>query len=357
MSQALRLARQGIGLTKPNPCVGALIVKENKVVGKGSHLKAGHDHAEVIAIQEAGSQAKGADLYVTLEPCNHQGKTPPCASAIVKAGILRVYIATQDPNSLVSGNGIKYLKQNKIEVVVGILKDEAIEINRGFFYRMEHARPFIRSKIAASLDGRTSLVDGTSQWITSEASRQDVQLLRSKSCAILTGVGTINKDDPSLTVRSRSDTLQPIRLIVDSHLSINTKAKILHQSNVHLLYGNDPYGNLAKLKKTNATIIQMALIDNQIDLNGLMEYLNQLEINDLLVEAGPTLNGVLLKMTMINELITYTAPILLGGNANPMFNFPVLKSMKDKVKLSIVDTRVIGSDIRITSRLEINGLD
>lgn len=357
MNQALMLAKKGIGLTKPNPNVGAIIVKKGKVIGRGFHAKAGCEHAEIIALKEAGSEAVGADLFITLEPCHHFGRTPPCTEAIIKSGIKNIFVAIEDPNPLVSGKGIAYLKKNKLEVFTGILKAEAIEINRGFFYRMKFSRPYICSKIASSFDGKTSLHNGASKWITSDESRKDVQLLRSKACAILTGVGTINKDNPSLNIRDRKDSIQPIRIILDSHLSIHSSAKILRQSNVHLIYGDDPKNNLIKLQKTNIKIVKLKLVKNQINLNYLMDYLNKIEINNLLVEAGPSLNGSLLKSFLIDELVNYTAPILLGGNANPMFSLPVLSSMENKIKLSVLDVRSIGKDFRIISKVQKDAVD
>ena len=351
MSQALALAKKGQAKARPNPSVGALVIKDKKIVGKGLHETAGQDHAEVIALKDAGLLAKGADLYVTLEPCNHQGKTPPCTNAIISAGISNVYIAMKDPNPLVNGLGIKYLKKNGINVTSGIMEEEAKKINLGFLNRMIKSRPYIRSKIAMSLDGKTSLFNGQSQWITSEASRIDVQKWRLKSCAILTGKGTINSDNPSLTIRNNPPNQQPLRVILDSHLRVKVESKILQQSNVMVFYGADKNLNLTKLKKTKAEFIKIPLLDKKINLVELMKYLNELEINELWVEAGPDLNGELLRLGLLDELITYTAPYIMGGNANGMFNAPILKDMKDKIKLSILDLRSVGEDIRIQTKI------
>ena len=351
MSQALELAKKGQAKARPNPSVGALVIKDKKIVGKGLHETAGQDHAEVIALKDAGLLAKGADLYVTLEPCNHQGKTPPCTNAIISAGISNVYIAMKDPNPLVNGLGIKYLKKNGINVTSGIMEEEAKKINLGFLNRMIKSRPYIRSKIAMSLDGKTSLFNGQSQWITSEASRIDVQKWRLKSCAILTGKGTINSDNPSLTIRNNPPNQQPLRVILDSHLRVKVESKILQQSNVMVFYGADKNLNLTKLKKTKAEFIKIPLLNKKINLVELMKYLNELQINELLVEAGPDLNGELLKLGLLDELITYTAPYIMGGNANGMFNTPILKDMKNKIKLSILDLRSVGEDIRIQTKI------
>ena len=351
MSQALALAKKRHGRVRPNPSVGSIVVKDEKVVGKGFHEISGKDHAEVIALKDAGLLAKGADLYITLEPCNHQGKTPPCTNAIISAGISNVYIAMKDPNPLVNGLGIEYLKNNGISVTSGIMEGEAERLNLGFINRMTKSRPYIRSKIATSLDGKTSLFNGQSKWITCEASRADVQKWRLKSCAILTGRGTINSDNPSLNIRHISSEQQPFRIILDSHLSVKVESKILQQRNVKVIYGEDQNSNLIKLEKTKAEFIKLPLLDSKINLMELMSYLNKLEINELWVEAGPTLNGELLKLGLLDEIITYIAPYIMAGNANSMFNTPILEGMKDKIKLSVVDLRSVGEDIRIQATL------
>tara|TARA_B110000003_G_scaffold142110_2_gene143477 strand:+ start:2713 stop:3786 length:1074 start_codon:yes stop_codon:yes gene_type:complete len=351
MSQALALAKKSEALARPNPSVGAIVVKNKKKVGEGSHKAAGNDHAEVIALKNAGKLSKGADLYITLEPCNHQGKTPPCTNSIISAGISNVYIAMKDPNPLVNGLGIEHLKNNGINVFSGIMEEEAKKLNLGFQNRMTKSRPYIRSKIAMSFDGKTSLFNGQSQWITSEASRADVQKWRLKSCAILTGKGTVNSDNPNLSIRTLSLNHQPLRIILDSYLGIKINSKILQQNNVIVFYGVDQCSNLIKLKKTKAKFIKISLLNNKINLEELMTYLNNLEINELWVEAGPNLNGELLKLGLLDELITYTAPYIIGGNANSMFNAPILETMKDKIKVSVFDLRSIGEDIRIQMKI------
>ena len=347
MSQALALAKKSQGQVRPNPSVGALIVKDGVIVGKGFHAISGEAHAEIIALKDAGPLAHGADLYVTLEPCSHQGKTPPCTNTIISAGISNVYIAMKDPNPLVNGLGIECLKNNDINVTSGIMEDEAKKLNLGFINRMTKSRPYIRSKIAMSVDGKTSLFNGKSQWITSEASRADVQKWRSKSCAILTGKGTVNSDNPSLSIRTIPSNQQPLRIILDSHLRVKRDSKLLQQSNVIVMYGADKNLNLTSLKNTKAEFIKIPLLDNKINLAEVMAYLNKLEINELWVEAGPDLNGELLKFGLLDELITYTAPYIMGGSANSVFNAPILKDMKDKIKISVLDCRSIGEDIRI----------
>jgi diaminohydroxyphosphoribosylaminopyrimidine deaminase / 5-amino-6-(5-phosphoribosylamino)uracil reductase len=351
MSQALSLAIKGTGKTQPNPCVGCVIVRDNIIVGQGYHSKAGQMHAEIIALEEAGELSQNADLYVTLEPCAHYGKTPPCTESIVSAGIKRVFIAMQDPNPLVKGKGISTLKDNNIKVITGILVEQATEINLGFISRMTLGRPYIRSKIAISLDGRTSLISGESQWISSEDSRKDVQVWRGKSCAILTGVGTVNYDNPNMTVRHISQQQQPLRIILDSNLSIDLNSKILAQKNILLVYGEDPRNKLKSLRDLKVNVLCLPLDKKKIDLHKLMEHLAGIEINNLWVEAGPNLNGSLLELGLIDELISYMAPILLGGKANPMFNNPILQSVANKIHLKLHDVRRVGCDLRIQSRV------
>jgi len=351
MSQALSLAIKGSCKTKPNPYVGCIIVKDNIIIGQGYHSKSGGMHAEILALQEAGENARNGDLYVTLEPCAHYGKTPPCIESIISIGIKRVFIAMKDPNPLVKGKGIAILRKNNIEVITDILVEQAKEINLGFISRMSLRRPYIRSKIATSLDGKTSLMSGESQWISSEDSRRDVQIWREKSCAILTGVGTVNFDNPNLTVRHISSQEQPLRIILDSHLSINLNSKILTQENVLLVYGDDPKNKIKLLKNIKVTTLCLPLSNKKINLHKLMEYLVRIEINNLWIEAGPNLNGSFLELGLIDELITYMAPILLGGNASQMFNAPILKSVKNKIHLKLYDVRHVGCDLRIQSRV------
>tara|TARA_B100000780_G_scaffold190237_1_gene133918 strand:+ start:995 stop:2056 length:1062 start_codon:yes stop_codon:yes gene_type:complete len=351
MSQALCLARKGSGKTKPNPRVGCVIAEGSNIIGQGYHSIAGGMHAEIIALDEAGERARNADLYVTLEPCAHYGKTPPCIETIISAGIRRVFIAMEDPNPLVKGKGIALLRKNNIEVTTGILAEEAKEINLGFISRMTLGRPYIYSKIATSLDGRTSLINGESQWISSEESRKDVQIWRENSCAILTGIGTVNYDDPNLTVRHIPSKQQPLRVILDSNLNIELSSKILTQENVLLVYGEDPKNKLKLLIDSKVRTLCIPLNKKKINLHKLMEHLARIEINNLWVEAGPTLNGSLLELGLIDEIVTYMAPILLGGNANPMFNNPILKSIKNKIHLKLHDVRSVGCDLRMQSRV------
>ncbi len=348
MQEALKLAKKGLGLVTPNPCVGAVVVKDNKIVGEGYHIKSGGDHAEVIAINKAGSFAVGADLYVTLEPCNHHGKTPPCAELIVKSGIRKVFVACKDTNPQVSGKGIEYLLSKNILVELGILENEAIILNQGFFHRMRERKPFIKIKIASSLDGNTSLNSGESKWITSEQARDDVQKLRASSCAILSGIGTVNNDNPKLNVRHRPYDKQPKRFILDSHLSINPELDILQQENVFLVYGDDPNKNLGNLKDKKVILLKMPLKNNRIDLSYLISQLNEYGINNLLVEAGPTLSGEMIETGLFNNLIIYISPSFLGSEANNLIKSNKINEMKQKINLHYKDIRRIGPDIKIT---------
>ena len=351
MALALKLASKGSEQTKPNPKVGALLVKEGEVVGKGYHVKAGDNHAEVIAIKEAGLKANGSTLYITLEPCSHHGKTPPCVDLIIQSGVREVVVACKDPNPHVNGGGLDILKTHNIKVIEDVLSSQATELNKGFFSRMSIKRPYVRSKIATSIDGKTSLKSGDSKWITSDFARKDVQQWRKNACAIITGVNTINKDNPQLNVRLNDTNHQPYRVILDTHLSIDLDAKILKQKKIILAFGDDPDGKLNTLQKINIHCLKLPIYKNFIDLNRLMRELTNLECNDILVESGPTLNGRLLEQNLIDELILYMAPIIMGGEANPIFKNPVLNSMQEKIKLEKKDVRFFGDNLRLIMKV------
>ena len=357
MRVALNLAKKGLGHVSPNPCVGAIVVKNNKIVGEGYHSKAGGHHAEVMAINEAGKLARDADLYVTLEPCNHYGKTPPCAELIVKTGLRKVFIACKDTNPLVSGKGIEYLKSKNIEVEQGILESEAVNLNKGFFKRIKEKKPYITIKIASSIDGNTSLKSGESKWITSEYAREDVQKLRANACAILTGVGTVNNDNPNLNVRKRNSNLQPKRFILDSHLSIKPDLSILQQENIFLVYGDDLNNNFDNLIKTKAKLVKIPLKNNQIDLPFFISHLEEYGVNNLLVEAGPNLTGSMIEAGYFDDVIIYIAPTLLGSDANNLVKLTQIKNIKQKIKFSFEDVRLIGPDLRVTLKAVKNDMD
>ena len=352
MAQALRLAEQGLYSTMPNPRVGCVIVKDGAIVGEGAHLRAGEPHAEVHALRLAGERARGATAYVTLEPCGHHGRTPPCAEALVRAGVSRVVAAMQDPNPLVAGRGLALLVAQGIDAGAGLMEAQARELNPGFIMRMAQQRPFVRSKIAASLDGRTALANGTSKWITGDAARQDVQHWRARSSAILTGIGTVLADDPQLDVRDPGFGIvrQPLRVIVDSRLRMPPLARMLQGGATLIAYVSDAGGKAAALQQAGAELLQLPAVDGHVCLESLLRALAEREINELMVEAGAGLNGALLDAGLIDELVLYLAPLLMGDAARPMFGLPELTRMSERVELQRLDMRIVGDDLRLRLR-------
>ena len=363
MLQAIRLAKKGWYTTEPNPRVGCVIVNDDKVVGEGWHQYAGQAHAEVNALEQAGELVKGATVYVTLEPCSHTGKTPPCCDALIGAGVKKVIAAMADPNPLVAGEGLKKLQAAGIETEVGLLEMQARDLNPGFIKRMESGRPFVRVKMAMSMDGRTAMASGESKWISSEASRHDVQCLRAESSAILTGIGTIVADDPSLNVRLSKQQLgleqlelnslpkQPKRIVLDSQFKMPVDAKIASQQGDCLVYTTVNVENPDDYPFTIETVAAEAVTKaKQIDLKWLLNDLAKKEINLLHVEAGSVLSGALLKNDLVDEIVIYMAPHIMGDSAKGLFHLPELEQMKDRVSLEIKDVRSIGNDIRITAR-------
>ena len=358
MTRALQLAEQGLYSARPNPRVGCVIVKGGQIVGEGAHLKAGEPHAEVLALRQAGDLAKGATVYVTLEPCNHTGRTPPCTQALLQAGVSKVIAAMQDPNPLVAGSGLAHLQAHGIEIASGLMQAQAEALNPGFISRMTQNKPFIRSKIAASLDGKTALNNGASQWITGEAARADVQYWRARSCAILTGVGTVLVDNPSMTVRLNNEPaglmdigLQPMRIIVDSTLKTPIDAKILVGGNVLIAFAHDADSKSAALLSTGAKLLCIADDQGKVCLKTLLTHLAAREINEVLVEGGEGLNGALLTQNLIDELLIYYAPKLMGATAKSMFAMPALTAMSQALDLQILDVHHIGNDIRIRAKV------
>ena len=360
MTRALRLAEQGLYTTMPNPRVGCVIVKDGVIVGEGAHLKAGEPHAEVFALRQACEFAKGATAYVTLEPCSHTGRTPPCAEALVKAGVAKVIAAMVDPNPIVAGNGLAYLQAHNIQVASGLMQDQALALNPGFISRMSRNLPYVRCKIASSLDGKTALNNGHSQWITSEAARLDVQKWRAQSCAILTGIGTVLNDDPSMTVRSIDNSIQynarqPLRVILDSQLRISPQAKILQGGNALIAYAHDPENKASELIASGAELISLptqydANQQNKVCLKSLLSHLAHLQINEVLVEGGEKLNGALLAQNLIDELLIYYAPKLMGSEAKSLFAIPALTQMSQAIALNVTELRQIGADIRVRAQ-------
>lgn len=350
MARALQLAEKGLWTTSPNPRVGCVLVNNGEIVGEGFHERAGQPHAEVNALQMAGSRARGATAYVTLEPCAHFGRTPPCAEALIASGVARVVAAMRDPNPLVSGKGLSMLAAAGIETTHGLLEDEAHELNIGFVSRMTRGRPWLRLKTAASLDGKTALNNGLSQWITGAEARQDGHRWRARACAILTGIGTVRDDDPQLTVRHLGVSRQPLRVVVDSKLDISVQAKVLQGGNVLVVGAVD---NLQKREALRSTGVEVIILPNdagKVELKALLEELGRRGINEVHAEAGFKLNGSLMREGLVDELLIYLAPCLIGHDASGMFNLPVLSSLESKRQLAIRDLRLIGADIRVLAR-------
>lgn len=352
MAQALRLAEQGLYSTSPNPRVGCVLVADGKIIGSGWHRRAGEPHAEVLALREAGGRARGATAYVTLEPCSHHGRTPPCADALIAAGVARVALAVQDPNPRVAGEGIAKLRAAGIAVESGLMEAEARELNAGFFSRMTRGTPWLRSKIAASLDGRTALANGASQWITGDAARLDVQHWRARSCAVLTGIATVLADDARLDVRDVATGRQPLRVVLDSKLRVPLTARMLQRGNV-LIYAaiNDPE-RIAALQNAGAAVSVLPDPNGQVDLAAMLRDLAKRGCNEVLLEAGSTLNGAMLRAGLVDELLLYVAPQLLGDRARGIAQLGELASLDQRIDLKWQDMRQVGNDLRITVKVE-----
>lgn len=355
MARALRLAERGRYTTMPNPRVGCVLVRDGALVAEGWHERAGRAHAEVNAINNAGSRAPGATAYVTLEPCNHTGRTGPCSQALVDAGVARVVYAMEDPNPRVAGQGLETLRQAGVVVEGPLMEDEARALNAGFIKRMERGLPLVRCKLAMSLDGRTAMASGESKWVTSRRAREDVQRLRARSCAIVTGVDTVLMDQAALTVRAAELKLdnaeriaerQPLRVVLDSRARMTPDAPLLqHPGPVLLVFGREPQQR--DWPEPVETLILPGR-GGRIDLRALLEELARRECNDVLVESGATLAGAFLGLGLLDEAIIYMAPKLLGSNARPLFQLP-LDTMAAQLPLKIHDIRAIGQDWRITA--------
>jgi diaminohydroxyphosphoribosylaminopyrimidine deaminase/5-amino-6-(5-phosphoribosylamino)uracil reductase len=353
MARALQLARRGMFTTDPNPRVGCVIVKDGKIVGEGWHERAGEPHAEINALNQAGQMhAHSADVYLTLEPCCHHGRTPPCTQALIKAGVRRVVAAMRDPNPHVAGKGFRELEARGIRVDAGLMESEAQALNPGFASRMRHGRPFVRVKLAASFDGRTAMADGESKWITGESAREDVQKWRARSSAILTGVSTVLTDDPALNVRSLNIGRQPMRVVLDSHLRMPPTARMLRGDGKTLVVtATDDIKLIAALKRAGAEVVALSTARKTVDMDALMKHLAGLEVNEILVEAGATLCGSLLHANLADELVLYYAPHLMGSHERGMFMLPPLTRMADRVNLEVTDIRSFGKDWRLIARV------
>ena len=347
MASALHLAERGLYTTSPNPRVGCVLVKDGKQIGTGWHQRAGEPHAEVYALREAAQQAVDATAYVTLEPCSHHGRTPPCADALIAAGVARVVIAMQDPNPQVAGQGIARLRAAGISVESGLMEAAAQTLNAGFVSRMSRGLPLVRSKIAMSLDGRTALQNGVSQWITSTEARRDGHHWRARSCAVVTGIGTILADDAQLTVREVETTRQPLRVVLDSQLRMPLSAKILRDKNLLIYTIKQDAEKISLLEQAGAQVVVLPSESVQLNLAACLKDLASRGCNEVLVEAGQTLNGALLKAALIDELVLYLAPQLLGDMARGMAQLGVLTQLDQRVNLAWQDVRQIGKDLRI----------
>jgi len=351
MARALQLAERGLWTATPNPRVGCVLVRDGAIVGEGWHERAGEPHAEVHALRAAGERARGATAYVTLEPCSHHGRTPPCAEALIAAGVSRVVAAMADPNPLVAGSGLALLRAAGIETASGLLENDACELNVGFVARMTRGRPWLRLKAAASLDGRTALNNGVSQWITGAEARRDGHAWRARACAILTGIGTVRDDDPQLTVRAVETTRQPLRVVVDSQLETSLSAKILRGGPVLVAAAVDDEKKANLLRAAGAEVLVLPNAAGKVDLKGLLEDLARRGINEVHAEAGCKLNGSLLREGLVDELLLYLAPCLLGEDASGLFNLPALTSLDGRRQLQIRDLRRVGADIRLIAHL------
>lgn len=356
MARAIQLARQGWYTTRTNPRVGCVVVNNGQRVGEGAHLKAGEPHAEIHALNQAGELAKGADAYVTLEPCSHQGLTPPCADALIKAGIKRVFIAQLDSNPKVAGRGIKKLQAAGIEVTQGLLEADARALNPGFNRRMTHGFPRVTAKLAMSIDGRTAMASGESQWITGPEARADVQKLRAASCVIVTGVDSVLIDDSRLTVRATELTdlhgfQQPMRLVVDSRLRIELSAAILQQEGKTVIATSQAsaVAQIEKIQALEALGVEVLIIPlkgQYLDLTQLLKKLAEKGCNELLIEAGATLSGAFFQAGLVETLQLYIAPLLLGDSAKGLLHLPGLIQLAAAPNLKICDVRAVGNDWR-----------
>jgi diaminohydroxyphosphoribosylaminopyrimidine deaminase / 5-amino-6-(5-phosphoribosylamino)uracil reductase len=351
MGRALELAGRGLYTTTPNPRVGCVIARDGVLVGSGWHEKAGLAHAEVLALKEAGDRAGGATLYVNLEPCSHHGRTPPCVDAIVAAGIKRVIAAMRDPNPKVAGSGFARLRAAGIGIEHGLKEDEARELNIGFIARMTRGRPWVRMKIAASLDGRTALANGKSQWITGEPARADGHRWRARACAILTGFGTVRDDDPQLNVRGVDTPRQPLKIVVDSKFETSPSARLLKEGKTLVVGAVNDAKRIASLKGAGAEVVIIPNDGGKVELFRLMEELARRELNEIHVEAGTKLNGSLLQAGVVDELLVYLAPRIIGDSGRGMFGLPELTDLSQTTALKIREVERIGEDLRIVARV------
>ncbi|TFW10109.1 bifunctional diaminohydroxyphosphoribosylaminopyrimidine deaminase/5-amino-6-(5-phosphoribosylamino)uracil reductase RibD [Oxalobacteraceae bacterium OM1] len=354
MRLALRWAEKAMFITSPNPRVGCVLVKDGRVIGEGHTQPPGSAHAEIRALRDAaarGHDVRGATAYVTLEPCSHYGRTPPCADALIRAGLARVVAAVMDPNPLVAGQGLEKLRVAGIQTEAGLLADDATELNVGFMKRMRTGLPWVRMKAAASLDGKTALHNGRSQWITSQAARDDGHWWRARACAILTGIGTVKEDDPQLNVRAVDTPRQPRRIVIDSRLEIDPDARVLVGGGTWIFAAQADADKRSRLEATGAEIIVLPNARGKVDLPEVMAELGRRHINEVHVEAGVKLNGSLIREHCVDELLLYQAPMLLG-DAQGLFDLAALESLDNARRLVFHDVRRVGPDLRILARFD-----
>ncbi|PTU32503.1 bifunctional diaminohydroxyphosphoribosylaminopyrimidine deaminase/5-amino-6-(5-phosphoribosylamino)uracil reductase RibD [Stenotrophobium rhamnosiphilum] len=349
MARALQLAEKGRHSTQPNPRVGCVIVRDGVIVGEGFHERAGEPHAEVHALRMAGDKARGADVFVTLEPCSHFGRTPPCADGLIAAGVRKVWAAMQDPNPEVAGKGLERLRAAGIEVESGLMHAQAQALNRGFVMRMTRGRPFVTLKLAASLDGRTAMANGESQWITSEAARADVHRLRAEAGAVLTSSATVLADDPELTVRHVETSRQPDRIVLDPRGRVSASAKVWNDGARRILLTAQSQSQSQLAKPAGVEVAQLDRYGEYFSMSAAMSELGRLKINEVLVECGPTLAGLLLQAEVVDELVLYLAPSLLGDAARPLARLPNLEKLSQRIALQWRDVRAVGPDLRLTA--------
>ncbi|MFO1362065.1 MAG: bifunctional diaminohydroxyphosphoribosylaminopyrimidine deaminase/5-amino-6-(5-phosphoribosylamino)uracil reductase RibD [Burkholderiales bacterium] len=350
MARALQLAERGLFTTTPNPRVGCVIVRDGAIVGEGFHERAGEAHAEIHALRAAGARAAGATVYLTLEPCSHHGRTPPCADALIAAGVRRLVAAMGDPNPRVAGAGFARLRAAGIEVASGLLEDEARELNVGFVARMTRGRPWVRLKVAATLDGKTALGNGRSQWITGEAARADGHRWRARACALLTGIGTVKDDDPQLTVRAVETSRQPLKVLVDSRLEVSPQARLFAAGRTLVAAAVDDRDRIARLRERGAEVVVLPDAAGKVDLNELVRELARRALNEIHVEAGFKLNGSLVAAGVVDELLAYLAPSLIGESGRGMFNLPAIGDLAERRRLVVRAVERVGEDLRIVAR-------
>jgi diaminohydroxyphosphoribosylaminopyrimidine deaminase/5-amino-6-(5-phosphoribosylamino)uracil reductase len=347
MAEALRLAALGMYSTQPNPRVGCVIAAQDRVLGRGYHLRAGGPHAEIHALQDAGAAAHGATAYVTLEPCSHHGRTPPCVEALLAAGIKRVVMAMEDPHHVVNGVGRRILQDAGVVVETGLMASAAEALNPGFLQRVRFGRPWVRVKLAASIDGRTALANGASHWISSEAARQDVQWWRARSSAILTGIGTVLADDPRMTLRLVGVERQPLRVIADSRWRTPVSSRILQSPKKVIIAGSEKHSIPPELRASGASLLALPEMDGRLDLRAFFSALADEEVNELQVEAGETLCGALLGAGLVDELLLYQAPVILGEGGAGLFAGLGLNSMQNRIQLQLIESCFVGHDQRL----------